>query len=237
MFKIAICEDEEIQRTIMFEYIEMFLQENKYKIINFKNGEELLKNYTKVDIIFMDIEFKHFEGINGLDTAKEIRKMDKDVSIIFTTAFTEYALQGYDVGAYHYLVKPISYNKFESMMTKYFFEKAKEKKLIEFKVKDGTKVIKLESIVCIESVGKYIKVHTKTESFFTCTKIKKIEESLPNEIFFRCHKSFLINLLEVRDYNHREVILGEREDIKATISFRRYNSFKEIFTSLVCGEF
>ncbi|MDB0441010.1 DNA-binding response regulator [Clostridioides difficile] len=234
MFKIAVCEDEEIQRKIMFEYIEMFLQEDRYKIFHFKNGEELLKDYIKVDVIFMDIEF---EGLNGLETAKEIRKIDEDVSIIFTTAFVDYALQGYKVRAFDYLVKPISYSKFENMMTKYFLEKAKEKKLIEFKIKDEIKVIKVESIVCIETSSKYAKVHTKTESFFTTTKIKDIEESLPNETFFRCHKSFLINLLEVRDYNHKVVTLGEREDIKATISYRRYNSFKESFTSVLCGKF
>lgn len=236
MFKIAVCEDEEVQKNIMFEYIEMFLQEDKYKIFYFKNGEELLKDYIKVDVIFMDIEFENSEGRNGLDTAKEIRKVDKDVSIIFTTAFTEYALQGYNVRAFDYLVKPISYSKFEDMMTKYFFEKANEKKLIEFKIKDEIKVIKVESIVCIESLGKYAKVHTKTESFFTITKIKDIEKNLPNEVFFRCHKSFLINLLEVRDYNHREITVGER-NIKATLSYRRYNSFKESFTSILCGKF
>ncbi|CZR95383.1 MULTISPECIES: LytR/AlgR family response regulator transcription factor [Clostridioides] len=237
MFKIAVCEDEEVQRDIIFEYIEMFLKEDKYKIFHFKNGEELLKDYIKVDVIFMDIEFENSEGRNGLDTAKEIRKIDEDVSIIFTTAFVDYALQGYKVRAFDYLVKPISYDKFESMMTKYFLEKAKEKKLIEFKIRDEIKVIKVESIVCIETSSKYIKVHTKTESFFTTTKIKDIEEDLPNEIFFRCHKSFLINLLEVRDYNNREVILGERKDIKATISYRRYNSFKEGLTSILCGKF
>ncbi|MDI0267800.1 LytTR family DNA-binding domain-containing protein [Clostridioides difficile] len=236
MFKIAVCEDEEVQKNIMFEYIEMFLQEDKYKIFYFKNGEELLKDYIEVDVIFMDIEFENSKGRNGLDTAKEIRKIDKDVSIIFTTAFTEYALQGYNVRAFDYLVKPISYSKFEDMMTKYFFEKANKKKLIEFKIKDEIKVIKVESIVCVESLGKYVKVHTKTESFFTITKIKDIEKNLPNEVFFRCHKSFLINLLEVRDYNHREITVGER-NIKATLSYRRYNSFKESFTSILCGKF
>ncbi len=236
MFKIAVCEDEEVQKNIMFEYIEMFLQEDKYKIFYFKNGEELLKDYIEVDVIFMDIEFENSKGRNGLDTAKEIRKIDKDVSIVFTTAFTEYALQGYNVRAFDYLVKPISYSKFEDMMTKYFFEKANEKKLIEFKIKDEIKVIKVESIVCVESLGKYVKVHTKTESFFTITKIKDIEKNLPNEVFFRCHKSFLINLLEVRDYNHREITVGER-NIKATLSYRRYNSFKESFTSILCGKF
>ncbi|MCC0645475.1 response regulator transcription factor [Clostridioides sp. ZZV14-6150] len=233
MFKIVICEDEEIQRNIMFEYIEVFLKEDiEYEIISFKSGEELIKNYTKADIIFMDIEFK---GMNGLETAKEIRKIDKDVVIIFATAFTSYATQGYDVRAFGYLIKPIGYDEFEKIMLKYFVEKSEEKKLIEFKIKNEKKVIKLEEIVCVESLGKYVKVHTQTESFFTVTKIKEIEESLPSKIFFRCHKSFLINLLEVRHYNHKEVILGDRK-IKATISYRKYNNFKKRFTSFLCSK-
>lgn len=234
MFKIIICEDEEIQRKIMFEYIEIFFKKDiEYEIICFNNGEELINNYIKADIIFMDIGLK---GMNGLEAAKEIRKIDKDVVIIFATAFVSYATEGYDVRAFSYLLKPITYNSFEKIMSKYFIERSEEKKLIEFKIKDETKVIKLEEIICIESLGKYVKIHTKTESFFTAIKIKRIEEKLSSKIFFRCHKSFLINLLEVRNYNRKEVILGDRK-IKATISYRKYNNFKKSLTSFLCDRF
>ncbi|WGX75226.1 response regulator [Paraclostridium bifermentans] len=109
MIRIAICEDEKDQQELLEGYInEAFKSLSlQYKLDIFSSGEELLERYSKdFDIVLLDIQLGE---INGMDTARKIRILDNNVEIIFITSLIEYALEGYEVRAYRYLVKPVKY--------------------------------------------------------------------------------------------------------------------------------
>lgn len=112
MVNIVICEndmnDQEFVRSKVVDILDDFNIEYEIKI--YSSGESLIEAYKKdTDIILMDIQM---DGIDGIETAREIRKVDDKVEIIFVTSFVEYALEGYEVKAYRYLLKPVKYDKF-----------------------------------------------------------------------------------------------------------------------------
>ena len=109
MIKIAICEDEKEQQELLKTYINQIFEALyiKYKLEIFNSGEELLENYQNdTDVLLLDIQMGQ---INGMDTARKIRSIDDKVEIIFITSLIEYALEGYEVRAYRYLIKPVKY--------------------------------------------------------------------------------------------------------------------------------
>lgn len=109
MLKIALCEDEQLQRESIKNYIDMSLLNRNYEIFEFKSGEELIANYPqKLDILFLDIQM---DKINGMDTARKIRTFDNNVEIIFITGIWDY-----EVRAYRYIIKPIDFNSFETQI-------------------------------------------------------------------------------------------------------------------------
>jgi two-component system response regulator LytT len=110
VIKIAICEDEKEQQELLKVYINQIFEELsiKYKLEILNSGEELLENYLKdTDILLLDIQMGQ---INGMNTARKIRTLDDKVEIIFITSLIEYALEGYEVRAYRYLIKPVKYD-------------------------------------------------------------------------------------------------------------------------------
>ncbi|HBF5972103.1 TPA: response regulator, partial [Clostridioides difficile] len=110
MIKIAICEDEKEQQELLKRYINQIFDalSVKCRLEVFNSGEELLEGYSKdTDVLLLDIQMGQ---INGIDTARKVRVLDDKVEIIFITALIEYALEGYEVRAYRYLIKPVKYN-------------------------------------------------------------------------------------------------------------------------------
>ena len=111
--QIAICDDEKEIRNMLEEKItRMYPNSN---LLSYQSGEELLLSGSSPDILLLDIQMT---GKNGMETAKEFRKNRKNTILIFITAFEEYVFQAFDVGAFHYLVKPFEDKKFEEVLHK-----------------------------------------------------------------------------------------------------------------------
>ena len=108
---IAICDDEKNIRELIGNKITA--QYPEAEIVFYPSGEELLLSDERIDILFLDIQLT---GRNGMETARELRKMDKDVILVFVTAAEEYVFQAFDVGAFHYIVKPIDDVKFADVL-------------------------------------------------------------------------------------------------------------------------
>ena len=109
--RIAICDDEKNIRELIGNKVAK--QYPEADIVFFQSGEELLLSDKHVDILFLDIQMS---GKNGMETARELRKKDKSVILIFVTAVEEYVFQAFDVGAFHYIVKPIDDEKFKDVL-------------------------------------------------------------------------------------------------------------------------
>lgn len=229
MIKIAICEDEKIHQELLTENLKKVFKELSidYEVYIFDSGEQLLENYPEnVDIFLLDIQM---DELSGMDIAKEIREIDKNnVEIIFTTLLIEYIQEGYEVRAYRYLLKPIEFKDIKKHITACIEEiyMKKDKYLIISNKYDNYK-IKIESIIYIEVQNKDITIHTLQRDYSAKMSMNKIEKELKEYSFFRCHKSFLININFVENVKQYTAILENGQEVP--VSRYKFKEFKTAF--------
>ena len=173
-------------------------------------GLEKVKS-SKPDIVFLDIEMG---GINGIDIAREL---PAGIYLIFTTAYAEYAVDGFELNAIDYLHKPFSYSRFEKAI-----ERVRRMKKLEslsaapveitLKVEYKNVKIKIASIEYIEAMDNYIKIYLTDDDrpVLSQTSMKSIMEMLPEDRFMRVHKSYIVPLHKVANYTRRQLTLYHR---------------------------
>lgn len=229
MLKIALCEDDQLQRELVKNYIDRSLLNRNYEIFEFKSGEELIANYPqKLDILFLDIQM---EEINGMDAAKKIRTFDNNVEIIFITGIWDYVQEGYEVRAYRYIIKPIDFNSFKTQLNICIKEIENQKRpSIVVTYKGEVNKIDIGSIVYIETDNRNTLIHTKEKSYRSNMGISKLEKYLEGSTFFRCHNSFLINLEYINKIGQDSVFLEEYE---IQVSRHKMKKLKIQFTSFL----
>ena len=207
--RIAICDDEKNIRELIASKV--LKQYPEAEIVFFSSGEELLLSDKNMDILFLDIQMS---GRNGMETAKELRKKDKTVVLIFVTAVEEYVFQAFDVGAFHYIVKPIDDAKFANILQKAvdevnsrsIKEQAPEERYVMISNSGvHTKVI-LDEIVYAEVFNRKIVIHKINETIEFYGKMSDLEE-LAGDNFFRPHRAYLINFKYVEKYDATTVYL------------------------------
>lgn len=213
MFFIVICEDDSSQRELLITYLNrIFIDLNvDYFIQEFSSGEELLNAYPdKVDILFLDIQM---DKLTGMDVAKKIREFDTNVEIVFTTAIIDYIHEGYEVRAYRYLIKPLDYDCILKHTKACIDDLIDRKCTIVIKDRLETAIIQIAEILYIEVLRKEITIYTKDNKYSFKTSMKSIEDTLLKKNFFRCHRSYLINLKKVTWLREKEnvVIIDDYE--------------------------
>lgn len=231
MIEIVLCEDQIQHQKTIEKFLKEILGENniEYNLKMYKSGEELLNNYPKnVDIFILDIQM---EKINGMDVARKIREIDKNKpEIIFTTSLVEYIQEGYEVRAYRYLLKPIKYEELKKHILSCIDEVINKKdKFILIENKNETYKINIEEITYIEIQRKDMSIHTESKVYETKMTMDKIEKELKNYKFYRCHKSFLVNIDYVKNIKQYVAILDNKEEVP--ISRHRFKDFKHKFLS------
>ena len=212
MLYIAICDDEKYFRIREEQLIKKYMEKKacKCKIDVFNSGKEILdlkKTISQYNIIFLDV---NMEEIDGIETAKEIRKITKDAYIVFVTAFVTYALEGYKVDAVRYLLKDDeclekAINEcLETILYKMNYDK--NKMLFEFQ--EGKKEIYLEDILYIESNLHKLIFHMAGEDVTKYTMYARLDDInalLQKNGFCRIHKSYLVNLRYVESVERYKV--------------------------------
>ncbi|MDD2968826.1 MAG: LytTR family DNA-binding domain-containing protein [Lachnospiraceae bacterium] len=212
MLKIAIVEDEQSYVNQLKEYLDRFQKETD-EIITvsiFHDGDEITSKYTaRFDIILMDIQMKF---VDGMTAAKEIRKMDSEVTIIFISNLAQYAIRGYEVDALDYIIKPVTYFAFSQKLSKAVARMQKRKnRFITVTVKGGVQRIDTSDIYYVESFGHNLIFHTKQQDYISGVTMKSAEELLANMNFSRGNKCYLINLEHVEGIQDNcAIINGEK---------------------------
>lgn len=207
MFYIVICEDDTLQTELLSGYLAQIFKdlELEYKLIEFSSGEELLSNYPDiVDILFLDIQM---DKLTGMDTARKIREFDSNVEIVFTTAIIDYIHEGYEVRAYRYLLKPLKYECILKHTKACINDLIDKKDTIVVKDRLQTAIIQINDILYVEVLRKEITVYTKQDKYLFKTSMKSVECNLVKKNFFRCHKSYLINLKQVSSLREKENVV------------------------------
>lgn len=234
MFYIAVCDDEEYFRTREEQLIIKYMEAKgyHYKIEIFDLGSELLNlgnAISKFDMIFLDINMKE---IDGIETAKRIRRVTKDTYIVFVTAFVTYALEGYKVDAVRYLLKEDEYLEkaiYECLNTIVYKMNYEEYKHT-FEFQEGIVELYYEDILYVESnLHKLIfhMVTNDTDRYTTYEKLDIIDELLREAGFCRIHKSYLVNLKYVESIERYKVRLSNGDCLG--ISKSRYLDVRNEF--------
>ena len=228
MLKIAIVEDELSYVNQLKEYLDRFQKETDeiISISEFHDGDEITSKYTaRFDIILMDIQMKF---VDGMTAAKEIRKMDSEVTIIFISNLAQYAIRGYEVDALDYIIKPVTYFAFSQKLSKAISRMQKRKnRFITVTVKGGVQRIDTTDIYYVESFGHNLIFHTKQQDYISGVTMKSAEELLANMNFSRGNKCYLINLEHVEGIQDNcAIINGE----KLMLSRNKKTSFMQELT-------
>lgn len=231
MIKIVICEDEKEQQELLKVYINQIFEELsiKYKLEILNSGEELLENYLKdTDILLLDIQMGQ---INGMNTARKIRTLDDKVEIIFITSLIEYALEGYEVRAYRYLIKPVKYDNLKENIINCIKEVDIKNKYIMVKEEGNLNKIDISEIPYVEVQKETITIHTLNKVYKINGTMSNIEKEIDCSRFFRCHKSYLVNLEHVKSIKQYVAILENSEEVP--VSRYRFKETKDKFFDLI----
>lgn len=222
--QISICDDEKNIRELIGDKIKSQFPEAE--IVFYSSGDELLLSDKPMDILFLDIQMS---GRNGMETARELRKIDKRTIIIFVTAREEYVFQAFDVGAFHYIVKPIDDEKFYEVLCR-SVDELEEKKLNEKAQEENHLLInnggvhikvKIGDIIYAEVFNRKVVIHKMDETIEYYGKMSDLE-TLAGESFFRPHRAYLINFKYVEKYDASTIYL---EKGTALMAKQNYSEF------------
>lgn len=210
MFKIAVVEDDAADSEALLRFLSRYAQENHedFKISVFKDGLEFLGNgEPSFQIIFMDIMMPHLDGIK---TARKLRTVDQDASLIFVTNMVKYAVSGYEVDAMDFVVKPVDYFNFALKLEKAIrIQKKKESQTIILPSEDGMVKVNLNRILYIESSLHFVVYHIEDGDLRVRASMKDTEKKFEGMDFLKCNNSFLINLAAIDKVVGDDVIIGE----------------------------
>lgn len=194
MISIAIVEDDELEASILEEYIKKHGEENKkeFYISKYSDAINLLNNYKPVyDIIFMDIEMPY---LNGMEAAVKLRELDNVVTLIFVTNMANYAIKGYEVAAFDFIVKPVRYATF-TMKFRKALARISANEEVNIVVSQRVGIVRLTSrkIIYIEVEGHRLTYHLSDGVVKGHGSLTDLEKQLQICNFLRCHASYLIN--------------------------------------------
>jgi len=212
-----IVDDETTARDILESHLNKIDQMNI--VASCKNALEAFQQITNqsIDLIFLDINMPE---ISGLDFAKAINRSSR---VIFTTAYREYAIDGFDLKAVDYLLKPIAFERLLQSVQKYLDETPKiEKASIKdiqadtndfIFVRSDRKMVKVkfDAILFIESISDYIKIHLTDQTIITRETISNIEVKLPSKNFIRTHRSFIVAISQINSFTHETIDIGKNQ--------------------------
>lgn len=207
-----IVDDEPIARQGIGEYLSHL---DEFKIVaSCKNAIEATSvlQAEHIDLIFLDIHMPHISGIDFLKNLKN------PPLVIMTTAYPEYAVEGFNLDICDYLLKPISYARFLKAVTKAYEilsynERSKIEKIDFFFIKSGQNIEKifLDDILYIKSHANYVIIYTQEKRYITYLTFKSIEDRLPADKFIKTHRSYLVALKAIQTITANDLIVNENE--------------------------
>lgn len=229
MIHIAVVEDDPIFLSTIRDNLHRYEKESgeQFSIRCFTDGDEILENYTaEFQLLIMDIEMQF---VDGMTAAQEIRTKDGQVEIVFVTNSPQYAMKGYKVAAMDYILKPVSYFAFSTMMDQALRRIAnKRERYLTVNIKGGMQRVRISAITYVEVSDHDLIVHTVEGSIQAKSTMRSLEQALENEPFFRCNKCFLVNLKYV------ERVQGNDLQVAGDVLLVSRSRKKELMEALNC---
>jgi DNA-binding LytR/AlgR family response regulator len=210
--KCVVIDDESLASDVLENYIKRV--SSLELVATFNNGIDALEyvNSNQVDLLFIDIQMP---DINGMDFLK---LLNKKVNIVFTSAYPEYALEGYDFNPLDFLVKPISFDKFMRAVGRAHVVNTASTETLEnsaqyFYIKAKGKTIRLllSDILYIEGLKDYVIFYTSSGSYISLHSMKELVEKLPTKQFIRIHKSYIVEINKIEEIGGNQVKISGKQ--------------------------
>ena len=212
---VAIVEDEEIHQQALRAHLLRYAGENEvtFDIRVFANPILLLENYRPVyDLIFLDIQMP---DLNGMETARKLRAVDQNVLLIFVTSLAQYAIEGYEVAAVDYILKPVQYFSFAMRLTRAIWRiRAEEGDALTVANAEGSARIKLRDLLYVEISGHAMTYHTHEGTVSGTGTLSALEDKLRDKGFARCNSCYLVNLAYVETVRGYQLLLKDGTELQ-----------------------
>ncbi len=225
--KIAVCDDEKETRNMFAVKLRKLFPDAE--LLLYRSGEELLLSDAEPDILLLDIQMP---GYNGMETARKLRSRNRKTIIIFVTAMADYVFEAFDVGAFHYLVKPFHDEKFEEVLQNAVKQSKdrknreladRRKEVPDLMITAGGKHITVhpEDIVYAEVFDRKVVIHTMDADIEYYGKMKELEEKAGEE-FYTPHRAYLVNFNYIRKYDATTIYLTKGQALMAKQNYREF---------------
>jgi DNA-binding LytR/AlgR family response regulator len=208
-----IVDDEPLARNLMTEYVRKVSYLNLVKACSSPlEALEILRT-TNIDLLFLDVQMPQITGLAFL------KSLQRKPHVILTTAYSQYAMEGYELDVADYLLKPITFERFLKAVEKVSTRLTKPPEQPQAQepaddyifVKDGTKLVKIrwDEILYVEGLKDYVTIHTPQQKVVSLQRLKVLEDQLPKQRFMRIHNSFIISLAAIKTIQRDKVQIGE----------------------------
>ena len=208
-YKVAICDDSDADRRYIMDMVRSWASAagHEVQIDGFPSAESFLFRYageSDYDILLLDIEMGAMDGVT---MAKELRKSNDTVQIIFITGYSDYISEGYEVAALHYLMKPVNEEKLCLVLDRAAEKLAKNERVLNFEVSGEMVRVPIYQIHYADVLGNYVTVHAQTDVTVKMT-LGELEKQL-DERFYRVGRSALVNLTQISRVTRAEIRLND----------------------------
>lgn len=226
MYQIAVCDDEPEICEMVCNGIREWSQD--IRISCFDSGEMLLAAYDSFDVIFLDIDMK---GMDGIETGRQIRERDHETKIVYLTAYRDYVAGAFEVHAFQYLLKPISPACLKQILEELFrYVKSTDKqRILDFHTEEGLICVDAADICYFEFVNRKIRMVTRQNSYHMTGKIGSIYARTCSMGFSMPHKSFVVNLLHVKNVRNLDIFMDNGDRIP--LSQKKQKEWKQELTN------
>lgn len=213
-YRIAICDDSDADREYVTGLVDQWAASAGHAVQTraFVSAENFLFHYAEkndIDILLLDIEMGTMDGVA---LAKCIRKENELVQIVFITGFPDFIAEGYEVSALHYLMKPVAREKLFAVLDKAARNLGRNEKHLCVSFDRQTELVPFSKITYIEAQKQYVLVHTDAREYRMKASLADTEKEL-DEYFFKCQRSFIVNLRHVLRIGNDSVVLKSGADV------------------------
>ena len=234
MYTVALCEDEQAFADQQESMVRGILDQRgiRHRVDVFRDARDFMAAFSKMgrrwDLILLDIVLN---DSSGMELAKTIRASDRAAAIVFVTSHREYALEGYDVGALHYLLKPVDPAALDRLIAE--VHRKRQPCCIMRKSGGGERRVPLRDIVSLETKGRYLEITLMDEAFRISGKLADWLAILPEDGFVRCHQSFAVNIANIRELARFHAIASNGK--KIPVSRARLKAIQKTFLADMTG--
>lgn len=230
MLQIAIVDDEENEIDKIYQITSNFFKDKEieHSIATFTSGEELLDKKADYDLIFLDVQM---EGIDGIETAKQIRRNNKKVQFIYITNYTESMKMSFAVHPFAFLEKPIDNEGLCNNLSDYisYYNEIYKKNEVSFKSRNGTVIVNMQDILYFEYIdNRQINVVLKKSAYSIIDSMNNLQKQFAEHDFLSPHKSFLINMAMIQSFYSSLIMVNGVEIPIARNKRKQIN--KQLFT-------